>query len=174
MPDHVAALVELLQDPDRKLTVGGSTVTASDVLGETWDEYAEDVMRKVTTHVKVTDLIGARRALWHAGLSGILYAPDWFPNPWWSRAVDLLRGAIADNRTAEVLYSPERMADAPPLDDEFWQTLLSRPAELSGPQCAWTQDTRMGDLIRTVSDSDRARLGPLNDDDRFPGLAAMI
>jgi len=33
VPDHVAALVELLQDPDRELTVGGSTVTASDVLG---------------------------------------------------------------------------------------------------------------------------------------------
>jgi hypothetical protein len=66
------------------------------------------------------------------------------------------------------------MAEAAALDDEFWQTLLSRPAELSGPQCAWVQDTRLGDLIRTVRDSGRQCLGPLNDEDRFPGLAVMI
>jgi hypothetical protein len=174
VPDHIAALVELMQDPDRELTVGGSTVTASEVLGETWDEYAADVMRKVTTHVKANDLIGARRALWYAGLSGIIYASDWFPNPWWARAVDLLRAAIADNRAAEVLYSPERMGDAPPLDDEFWQTLLTRPAELTGPQCTWLQGTRLRDLIRTARDSDRQRLGPLKDEDRFLGLAVMF
>ncbi|WP_189041404.1 hypothetical protein [Micromonospora sonchi] len=173
VPEHIAALVELLQDPDRELTVGGSAVAAGDVLGATWDEYAEDVMRKVATHIKVTDLIGARRALWYAGLSGIIYASAWFPNPWWSRAVDLLRDAIADNRAVEVLYSPERVTEIP-LDDEFWQTLSSRPAELTGPQCAWVQDTRLPDLISTARDSDRQRLGPLTGEDRFFGLAVMF
>jgi hypothetical protein len=174
VPDHIAALAELLQDPDRESTVGGSTVTVSEILGESWDEYIEDVMRKITTLVKATDLIGARRALWYAGLSGIIYASAWFPNPWWSRAVDLLRAAIADGRTGEVVYSPQRTADAPRPDDEFWQTLRSRPAELTGPQCAWVQGTRLGDLIETVRNSDRQRLGSLNDEDRFSGLAVMI
>ncbi|MGW0434501.1 hypothetical protein ACWDV4_18425 [Micromonospora sp. NPDC003197] len=31
-----------------------------------------------------------------------------------------------------------------------------------------------GDLIRTVRDSNRQRLGPLKDEDRFFGLAVMF
>jgi len=174
VPDHVAAVVDLLQDPDRVLTVGGTSVCAGDILGDTWDEFSEDVIRKVSSHVAFCDLIGARRALWYTGLSGAVDASAWFPNPWWERAVELLRRAAADNRSAELYYSPDHMADRSPPDDPFWERLLTSPAELTGPQCAWLQSTRIRDFLRTVRDEDRLRLGPLNDHDRFPGLAALV
>lgn len=173
VPHHVTALVELLQSPDRELTVGGTRIAAGDILGDTWDEYADDVVRKISTHVTVCDLIGARRAIWHAAISGTVYASGWFPNPWWARAVGLLRGAVTDGRTGEVFHSPHRMADIWLPDDAFWETLPTRRAELNGPQCRWVQRTKLGDLIRAVRDSDRERLGP-PDDARFSGLAAMF
>jgi hypothetical protein len=108
-------------------------------------------------------------------MSGILYASAWFPNPWWTRAVELMRTALRDNnRTAEVFYSPERAAKVPEPSKSFWESLLTNPAELNGPQCSWVQRTRLHDFIHTVRDSDRQRLSPLDDDQRFPGLAAMF
>lgn len=174
VPDHVTAVVDLLQDPDRELTVGGTSVAAADILGDSWGQYTEDVIRKVSSHVKFCDLIGARRALWYAGLSGALYASAWFPNPWWGRAVDLLYHAVADGRLAEAFYAPERMADVPVPDEAFWATLRTRPAELRGPQCNWVQRSRLRDFIGDVRDGDRACLGPLDDADRFFGLAVMF
>jgi hypothetical protein len=173
-PDHIGALVELLQDPYRELAVGGTSIAASDVLGGMWDEYTEDVTRKVGTHLRFCDLIGTRRALWYASLSGILYASAWFPNPWWTRAVNRLRNAYQHNQAAEVFYSPQRATGVPEPSESFWDTLLAYPAELNGPQCHWIQQTRLSDFIHAVRDSDRQRLGPLNSDERFPGLAVMF
>src|SRR6266511_3732022 len=170
----VREVLDQLQDPDRELTVGGTSITAGDVLGDTWDEYAEDVAGKVSAHVRVCDLVGASRALWYMGLSGILYASAWFPNPWWTRAVDLLRRAAVDSPMADVFHSPGRMASVPLPEAEFWQTLLSTPARLSGPQCVWVQRSRLGEVIRAVRDTDRQRLGPLDDRERFSGFAAMF
>ena len=174
VPDHVAAVVDLLQDPDRELTVGGTSITAGDVLGDTWDEYAEDVAGKVSAHVRVCDLVGASRALWYMGLSGILYASAWFPNPWWTRAVDLLRRAAVDSPMADAIRPGEWKTSVPLPEAEFWQTLLSTPARLSGPQCVWVQRSRLGEVIRAVRDTDRQRLGPLDDRERFSGFAAMF
>lgn len=173
VPAHVLALVDLLQDPRRKLVVGGSSITASDVLADTWAEYAEDVISKMSTHIAFCDLLGARRAVWYAALSGALYAPAWFPNPWWNRAVELLRSAMLANRTIEV-FSSLREASIPAPAGSFWESLLTDPARLNGRQCAWVQRNRLSDLILTVRDGDRQLLGPLADDQRFPGVAAMF
>jgi hypothetical protein len=173
-PDHVVELVELLQDPDRLLTVGGTSTTASDLLGGTWDKYTEDVMRKIGIHLRFCDLLGTRRALWYASMSGILYASDWFPNPWWARAVDQLRNALQEDRRGQVFYFPERATSIPEPSESFWETLLAYPNELNGPQCDWVQRTRLRDFIHAVRESDRQHLGPMEDDQRFPGLALMF
>jgi len=174
VPDHVAAVVDLLQDPDRLLTVGGTNLMAGDILGDSWDEYTEDVYRKITGHLKLCDLIGTRRALWHVGLSGALYASSWFPNPWWVRAVRILQAHVADGNMAEAFYAPDRTATATPPDAMFWETLLTAPAELTGPQCHWVQTTRIRDLLHIVREDDRQRLGPLPDQERFPVFAAFF
>jgi len=131
-------------------------------------------MRKISAHVRFCDLIGARRAVWYAALSGILYASAWFPNPWWTRAVTLLRSAVIDGRLDEAFYRQDRTVDVPPPEEDFWDTLSKRPAELTGPQCEWVQGTRLQGFIHSVRDTDRQRLGPLDDTARFPGLAVMF
>lgn len=173
VPAHVLALVDLLQDRRRKLVVGGSSITAGNVMADTWAEYAEDVIAKMSTHLAFCDLLGARRAVWYAALSGVLYAPAWFPNPWWTRAVELLRSAVLANRTIEVFPSL-REASIPAPADRFWTSLLTNPARLNGRQCAWLRRNRLSELFLTVRDGDRQLLGPLPDDQRFPGVVAMF
>ncbi len=173
VPDHVAATATLLQDPSRVLTVGGTEVVAGEVLADSWDEYAEDVIDKVSRHVMFCDRIGVRRALWYMGLSGVLYASSWFPNPWWARAVDQLQRATANGDLSALFYAPDR-ADATPLpDNAFWETLLGSPAELNGLQCRWVQSTRIRDCIRAVREDDREVLGPLAAQHRFSSFAAL-
>lgn len=173
IPDHVAATVALLQDPDRVLPIGGTEVVAGDVLGDSWDQYAEDVVDKVSRHVMFCDRIGVRRALWYIGLSGVLYASSWFPNPWWVRSVERLQRAAVGGDLAAVYFSPDRANATPPADDVFWERLLRSPAELSGPQCRWVQSTRIREYIHAVREDDRAVLGPLAAQERFSGFAAL-
>jgi hypothetical protein len=174
VPAHVWMIVEALQNPDRELTVGGTRVAAGRVLGDSWDEYEHDVVDKISAHVRVCDLIGARRGLWHVALSGVTYASGWFPNPWWRRAVQALRGALLDNRLDEVFHRPDLMEEAPLPDEAFWEALATRPETLNGRQCRWTQKTRLGALLRQVQEADRQRLGPLHDGTRFTGTAAIF
>jgi hypothetical protein len=174
VPAYVWRIVEALQDPDRELTVGGTRVAADRILGDSWDEYEHDVVDKISAHVRVCDLIGARRGLWHVALSGVTYATGWFPNPWWRRAVHALRGALLDERLDEVFHRPDLMGDAPVPGDAFWEGLATRPETLNGRQCLWVQRTRLGALLREVQEADRQRLGPLYDGARFTGTAAIF
>jgi hypothetical protein len=174
IPDHVSTIVELLQDPERELTVGVTTILAADIVGRTWDEYVEDVVTKVSVHVRFCDLLGTRRALWHVGLSGALYASGWFPNPWWTRAVALLRDAVNTGEQNKAFHFPEQVRDHRPPGQNFWPRLLSTPAELDGRQCRWVQQTRLRDLIHDVRDADRERLGPLAPDSRFSFMGAIF
>ena len=172
-PDHVVGLVDLLQDPDRDLTVGGASVTAASILGDSWDEYTDDVMSKITPHVKFCDLIGARPGIWQIALSGVSYASEWYPNPWWARAVEVLRRAVADGRLADVFHFVDRATEIPPPVDTFWPTLLTRPAALNGPQCHWIQQTELGTHVRQIRDTDRDRLRP-SGERKFGALSALF
>lgn len=53
-------------------------------------------------------------------------------------------------------------------------SLLTNPARLNGRQCAWLRRNRLSELFLTVRDGDRQLLGPLPDDQRFPGVVAMF
>jgi hypothetical protein len=173
VPDHVAAAVALLQDPDRVLRIGGTEVMAGNVLGDSWEAYADDVVEKVSRHVIFCDRIGVRRALWYMGISGVVYASSWFPNPWWARAVDRLHRAAVNGDVEAVYVSPDRYSEAPLAGDVFWGRLLRSPAGLSGPQCRWVQSTRLREFVLAVREDDRAVLGPLAEQDRFPVFAAL-
>ena len=172
-PIHVAELVSLLQDPDRELLVGGATVTAGDVLGESWDRYTNDVVSKVGMHLKYCDVIGARRAIWQIALSGVAYAGAWYPSPWWTRAVDLLRRAEAEGRITDVFGREGRASAIPAPVDTFRDTLRTNPAQLNGPQCSWVQLTELRAFLRRVRDEDRSRLQPAGEL-TFNGFSALF
>lgn len=173
-PDHVTTLVGLLQDPNRELTVGGSRVTARAILGASWDEYRDDVIRKITTHLTFCDTIGARRALWHVALSGTIYATEWFPSPWWRAAVRMLRHGSTGADDIGIDRMPQATDDRCPFGDDFWDGLMNEPETLNAQECLWVQGSRLGNVIREIQEAERQRLGPLDDNDRFPGLAIIF
>ena len=159
-PEYVGGLVALLEDSDRELIVGGTSVTAAAVLGDTWGKYVEDVYEKIGPHIKYCDLLGARRAVWHIALSGVSYASAWFPNPWWGRAVDMLQRVVTGGPPSDAFHFADRATPAPPPADAFWDTLAERPALLNGPQCAWVGTTRLRAIIHQIRDSDRDEMQP--------------
>jgi hypothetical protein len=145
-------------------------VSAGDVLGDSWGQYTEDVLDKISIHVRLCDVLGTQRALWYTALSGILYASAWFPNPWWTRAVGRLHRAFDGNRVDEVYNNPPPMANVALPDETFWATLAQNPATLTGPQCLWTQGTRIRDHIAAVRETDRQQYGPPPDAERFKAM----
>lgn len=172
VPGHVLEVIQLLEDPDRELAIGGTMVTAEAVLGDSWDQYNEDLYAKVGMHIHFCDLIGARRALWYSAISGVVYAKCWYPNPWWARSVDELQRAFSSGRADEIFYLPEHAKDLPEPAETFWTTLRDYPALLTGPQCSWVQRTRLRKIINEQSELDRQRLGPL-EQNRFFAFAAL-
>lgn len=174
LPEHLLVVVEFLQDPDRAMVVGGTSVTAGEILGDSWDEYESNVIEKITLPVRFADRIGARRALWYTGLSGHVFASSWYPNPFWNLAVNRLRAAVDAGDPGGVYVLPDRPHSEACLDSQFWSTLLHDPAALSGPQCEWVQETRLQRNLQQVREEVRATLGPLPDGSRFSPLAALF
>ncbi len=172
LPNHALYVIQLLEDPDREIAVGGTAVTAEEVLGDSWDQYTEDLYAKIGMHIHFCDLIGARRALWYAAISGVVYAESWYPNPWWVRSVNELQHAFAGGRTGETFYLREHAKDLPEPATNFWDRLRDHPAHLTGPQCSWIQRTRLRLIIQEQSNFDRQRLGPL-EENRFHPFATL-
>lgn len=178
VPNYVSAVYGLLEDPDRPVTVGAGAIAAGDLFGPAaWDRYLVDLDRKLALPVRFCDLVGARRALWYAALSGASYARHWFPAPAWATGVASLRAALAagdfDRVVWEGRYAPPATW-APAADDEaFWEALSSSPERLNGRQAQWIINfSRLRDHLDDAREAYRSRLGPL-DTGRFSGIMAM-
>jgi hypothetical protein len=172
VPDFVGSLVQVLEDPHREMAVGPATVAVIDLFGEArWDRYLEDLYRKVAVPIRFADIVGARRALWYAALSGVSYGSEWFPTPQWGRAVASIRDALRSGRLDDVVYAEGGWLPGVE-DDAFWNALELEPNRLNGRQARWVIDSEFRRHLRAVREADRQRLGPLSDG-RFNGLAAM-
>ena len=149
-PEHVRELVAVLTDAERTMTVGAATVTAGDVLGRTWDQYADDAMTKVGPHLRFADLLGTRRAVWHIALSGRSYARRWFPQRAWQPAVEHIRDALVHGRMEDAVRDTTRwQPDA--ADEPFWYALSTAPERLNGRQARWVMyDCRLDDALSAV------------------------
>ncbi len=179
VPPFISAVYGLLKDPDRPLTIGSITVATGELFGPAaWDRYLIDLDRKLAQPVRFCDLVGARRGLWYAALSGASYARHWFPAPAWVAGVASLRAALAagdfDRVVGDRRYAPPATWAPAADDDVFWEALSSWPERLNGRQAHWIINfSRLRDHLDDAREVDRRRLGPL-DNGRFSGIMAMM
>lgn len=160
VPEHLMAVIDLLSEPDRLLTIGPSIVTAGEVLGEQWPVLVEDQLRKLNVTLAVADGFGSRTSLWFSALSGAGYAGTWWPLPYFADGVARLRTLVASGDPA--VWNPEVPSTlwAPTAADErFWDVLTSEPYLLDDEQARWVLRSLLGDHVRAAREAARETLG---------------
>ncbi|HVT77943.1 MAG TPA: hypothetical protein VHD87_12995 [Acidimicrobiales bacterium] len=174
LPGYVRSVADVLADPDRELVVGCAVFTAGEVIGEEmWDDYLEDLWRKLGAVGSFVELLGARRALWLAALTATSYASDWFPAPAWARGVAALRHVVTRGSAEEARWGTGPGWDPTADDDDFWAALTTAPNTLNGMQARWVIASYLDDYLRAAREDDRQRLGALPDEQRL-GLPPLF
>lgn len=145
-PPWLEHTIASLADPEREVAIGGFTVAARALLADGWDDYLDDLDRKLGATARMAAVIGERRTLQLLAISGASYFAHWYPHAVWAPALKQLRGEIRAGNLAAALYDPGTDPWRPDADDEtFWHAATNYPHLLNARQARfliWHARTR--------------------------------